>query len=45
MAGIANLENETWLFILIKLISLLLNSCDIIVFTFTVPVKVIDMMN
>ena len=45
MAGIANLENETWLLILLKLIPLLLNSCDIIVFTFTVPVMVIDVMN
>ena len=45
MAGIANLENETWLFILIKLISLLLNSYGIIVFTFTLPVTVIDVMN
>ena len=46
MVGIANLENETWLLILSKLISLLLYSCNIIVFTFTVPVMVvIDVMN
>ena len=44
MAGITNLENETWLLILIKLVSLQLNSYDIIVFTFTVPVMVIDVM-
>ena len=45
MVGIANLENETWLLILIKLIPLLLNSYDSIVFTFTIPVMVIDVMN
>ena len=33
MARIANLENETWLLILIKLISLILNRYGIIAFT------------
>ena len=45
MAGIDNLENETWLLIVLKMISLLLNSYDINVFTFTVPVMIIDVMN
>ena len=44
MAGTANLENETRLFILIKLVSTS-NSYDIIVFTYTLPVTVIDVMN